>query len=185
MSEPTTPTPSQPDVSAPLLPPDGVWGEFVSLWTPQQIAEAARTLSRRGKLPGYEPGTDGAAFAFTAFGAPMDYRVVAVARAEGAGTRVTFHAKMRPKLPVAFGVVTALSIWPGAPITDSLIRSYFLSYDYPQWVTWAWYLPLTVVPLPFMLVRMLRNSRAAAFEHCTETIDILRAACGPGEPGRS
>lgn len=167
---------SQPPVPA---IPTGAWGEFTTARPAAEVSEEARRLSKRGKLPGFEAGgLPGVLFKFAAFGAPIDYQISAVASDAPGGTRVAFHAAATKKVPLTFAVITLISIWPGAPITDSLIRSYFTSYDYPTWVTWAWYFPLTVLPLPFMLVRMFRNSKRSAFEHCAESIEILRAAVG-------
>lgn len=175
MSHTPASTHSQAEHGAAEAP--GAWGHFVCGVSAERVRDTARTLSRRGKLPGFEGGGPGGElFSFAAFGAPIDYRVAAVASADVTGTRVAFHAKARMKVPLIFLLVAAASVWPGGPITDSLVRSYFPSYGYPQWVTWAWYLPITVLPLPFMFWRMWKNSKAAAHEHGVESIEVIRAA---------
>lgn len=151
---------------APAPPPD--------LATPLESAEVLRrleSLSRRGKLPGFEPGRGGVLFATAAFGEPFDHRLEA--RAEGAGpTTLRYSLRMLRRLPLIYTVVIALSIWPGVWLTDSMLRAYFDSYDYK---TWMWYLPITVLPLPPMLVRMVRRSRAAAAEHAAELAERIAA----------
>ncbi len=177
MSQAFDPTPLQEQPGDGAMPPSGAWGGWSVPQNPAEVLEAARRLSKKGKLPGFEAGTEpGVLFTFGAFGAPIDYRVSAVASQSSPGTRIAFHARATRRVPVIFGIITLVSIWPGAPITDSLVRSYFTSYDYPSWVTWAWYFPITVLPMPFMLWRMVRNSRRSAYEHCVESIAIIRAA---------
>jgi len=142
-----------------------------ALATPLDAAEVLRrleALSRRGKLPGFEPGRDGALFTTAAFGEPFDHRLEA--RAE-AGT-LRYSLRMLPKLPAIYAALIAFSIWPGVWLTDSMIRAYFDSYDFP---TWIWYMPITVLPLPPMVLRMLRRSRAAASEHAAELAQRIAA----------
>jgi hypothetical protein len=43
-------------------------------------------------------------------------------------------------------------------------------------VTYAWYIPLTVLPLLWMIPRMVRKSRLAAYAHAQEQIETLRTA---------
>ncbi len=176
MTEPPNQAPHADAATALIAPPKGPWGQVRTPLAPDAITDRVRALSRRGKLPGFMPQTPDGLFVFSAFGAPLDYVVTARAEREAAVTILTFLGRMQPRLPLIMAIVTVLSIWPGEPITDSLIRSYFQSYTFPGWVTWAWYLPLTVVPLPFMLIRMCKNSARSAYAHAIESIAIIEEA---------
>jgi len=159
---------------ASAVPPTGdVWGNLATTLSVVAVVERAQQLSRKGKLPGFAKVND--TFSFAGFGEPFDYTVVARA-AEGG---LSFHAKMQQKLPIIFAVVIAVSVWPGSWLTDSMLRSYFESYNFSTWFTYAWYIPLTVVPLLWMIPRMLRKSRQAAYAHTCEQIETLRAALNP------
>jgi hypothetical protein len=144
---------------------------------PDQLLAKASALAKSGKLPGFaSTGAQPPAFRFEAFGEPLDHEVRATLSTDGAGgARAVFAARMLPRTPAIFAIVAALSIWPGSWATDSMLRSYFDSYD---WNTYAWYIPLTVLPLPFAWRRMARRSRASAFEHFREKFDALALATG-------
>lgn len=133
-----------------------------------EILRRLDALARRGQLPGFEVGRDGVLFTTAAFGEPFDHRLEARA-ADGV---IRYSLRMLPRLPLIYAVIIALSIWPGVWLTDSMIRAYFESYDFP---TWAWYLPLTVLPLPPMLIRMVRRSRVAAASHAAELAGRIAA----------
>ncbi|MEO1511547.1 MAG: hypothetical protein AAFU70_05700 [Planctomycetota bacterium] len=147
---------------------------------PGEVRERLRTLSRRGKLPGFEPKGDGGRS--TAFGAPFDSSLVIGVEETGAGARVALSLERRLRLPLVFGAVFVLAIWPGEPLTDSLLKTYFESYDRwtQEWLggwfgTWMWYYPLTVPFLPPMFLGMLKKSRLAAAEHARELGERIRA----------
>jgi hypothetical protein len=151
----------------------GPWGVIDTDLGEDNIRQLAHSMAQRGKLPGFRaPGRDGAVFTLSAFGAPFDHELDARASRTDSGLRLEFHHRVLLKLPVIMGVLIALSVWPGLPLTDSLLRTYFPSYAFR---TWMWYLPLTIVPLPPLLLRMWKASRAASHEHAQETIALLRA----------
>ena len=164
-------------------PPAGAWGSVQTTLSVHDVLERARGLSRRGKLPGFVPGVNGTPsdtlFSFAAFGAPLDYVVAARVGSSVGHTALSFEPRMHRRLPIIMAVVTVVSIWPGLPITDSLIKSYFPSYAFS---TWMWYLPLTILPLPFMFMRMWKQSARAAHEHALETIEVLRTTLTLGPP---
>jgi hypothetical protein len=58
--------------------------------------------------------------------------------------------RTRPLAVWAFWVLTALTVYPGVLLTDSLLATYFLWYPRSIWFTCAWYLPITVLPVPWM-----------------------------------
>ncbi|HLP83451.1 MAG TPA: hypothetical protein VK157_03810 [Phycisphaerales bacterium] len=162
---------SLPNSPAALSAPAGAaWGAIATTSGMPVVLEKAQQLARKGKLPGF--ARTAAGFSFTGFGEPFDY--VIEARTSDGG--VSFHAAMHRKLPLIFAVIIVLSIWPGSWLTDSMLRSYFESYNFAAWVTYAWYIPLTVLPLLWMIPRMLRKSRQSAYAHACEQIETLRAA---------
>jgi hypothetical protein len=140
---------------------------------PDAVLARARALSKRGKLPGFADAPAPDLFSADAHGHPFDRRLIATAAAEPGGTRVRFRLAWKPRTPAIFGVVLLVSIWPGLPITDSLLVSYSRWYEglvSPDgWFrTWMWYLPLTVLPVPFLAVRFwklsVQSTRASAAE---------------------
>lgn len=149
--------------------------------TGEQILAGLEALSKKGKLAGFERGgpTAGgrarpADARFAAHGNPFDGLVLVYA-ADG---RADFELFMPRKMPVIFGIILALTVWPGLPITDSFLYG-FVWYErlmgMAGWLdTWVWYLPLTLLPAPFMLRSVVRKSRAAAMEHARETVERVR-----------
>jgi hypothetical protein len=59
-----------------------------------------------------------------------------------------------------------------------MLRTYIPSYKFQ---TWIWYIPLTVVPLPWYWMRMLRNSKVSALEHAQELMERIRQEVAPSE----
>jgi hypothetical protein len=145
--------------------------------TGEQILARMEAMSKKGKLAGFgRGGPEGAHAQFAAHGNPFD-GLVLVRAVDG---RADFDLFMPRKMPVIFGVILALTVWPGLPITDSFLYG-FVWYErlmgLASWLdTWMWYLPLTVIPAPFMLRSVIRKSRAAALEHARETVERVRAS---------
>ena len=138
--------------------------------SPDEIARRMLALAKRGKLPNH--ATDPKhLFRCDLFGEPLDFMLSCDASDAG-GTTLRFSATIKLRTPIIFWVIAALTVQPGMWMTDSMIRTYFTSYDIP---TWWWYLPLTVLPLPFVWIRMLRKSRLAAKDHALELIERIRA----------
>jgi hypothetical protein len=163
MNQPATPT--NPDPSpASTLP--GVPCELDN----EQVISRLDAAARRGRLPDFTKGPPGL-FTVGAFGGPFDYRLVAQRDAAA----INFSLVMKLKMPVITVIVLVLTVWPGVWLTDSMIRTYFESYDY---ATWMWYLPITVLPTPWMWAVMVRRSRAAATDHALELIERVRAEVG-------
>lgn len=141
-----------------------------------EILSRLEALSKKGKLAGFEreAGPGGSDARFAAHGNPFD-GLVLVKPGEGG---VAFDLHMPRRMPVIFGVVLVLTVWPGLPITDAFMHT-FLWYERlmgtAEWLdTWVWYLPLTVLPAPFALRSAVRKSRRTAREHAVETVERLR-----------
>ncbi len=171
MSDETPATDSPPTLSPAQIAE--MLGNLPSITTeldPAECQARAAKLSKRGKLPGYAP--DPGLFSCAAFGAPFDERLVA----QHTGSGVSFRAERLKKLPVIYAVVLALTVWPGVVFMDSLLNTWFGWYPNPWWFTWAWYIPLTALPIPWLWRSLTRKSRASALGHAHEQIARLASA---------
>jgi len=140
--------------------------------TPEAVVARLDTLARRGKLAEFRPGAHGWLFELTAFGEPFDHTLQARSARHDDATTITYALRIKPKLPWIFAIILAVSVWPGVWLTDSMLRTYWTGYDF---VTWMWYLPLTILPIPWMWKRLLSKSRLAAGAHAKELAERIRA----------
>lgn len=141
-------------------------------------------IADRGRLPGFVPSIapvpeqDGAkpaaAFRAVAFGAPYDEELLGSVFPVGSGSEVRFRMRRLRKVPVIMAVVLILTVWPGMPLTDSMLRVYFNWYKIE---TWWWYIPLTVLSLPVMWKQWM-SSHAAAVAEAKTLIERMRAEVG-------
>lgn len=140
---------------------------------PAEIIRRLEALARRGKLADFAETRGGPAiFTLIAYGQPFDYTLTASAAQEGSRTTLTYRLQRQPKAPAITAAVLAVTIWPGVWLTDSMLRTYWSSYDF---ATWMWYLPITVLPLPWFWLRVSRRSQAAAEAHAAELAETIRA----------
>ena len=148
--------------------------ELVTSLTNEGILSRLDAAAKKGKLPGFESKTGGYLFAVDAFGAMFDYQLMATTSTSEGRTRVAFALNRRPKMPAMMGVAMVATVWPGLPMTDSMLRSWIATYDsWPWWVTYAWYIPLGILPLPWMWIKWHTSSKAAATEHALEQIEAI------------
>ena len=150
-----------------------------------QICDTLERLSKQGKLPGFVRGGDGGLFSVDAQGTPFDRRLVGEASEHGGRTTVSWRLVTARKWPVGIALVLAVSVWPGLPITDSLLQTYFPG-SYGAWTsgwfaTWMWYLPLTVIPIPWFWKSTFAKVRASTLEHAVETRVKIRDALGASD----
>jgi len=138
---------------------------------PTAILSRLDALARRGKLAGFTPGHGDALFEAACFGEPFDRVLLARAAREDGGTVLRFSTRLRRRVPAIFVAVTILTIWPGVWLTDSMLTTYFSWYTIP---TWWWYIPLTVVPLFWMVPRMIRKSEGVCRESAAHQIAMIR-----------
>src|ERR1043165_9844755 len=137
-----------------------------------QIRERLLTASKRGRLPGYrgEPGL----FSVSAHGHPFDGELLGELR-DG---RIEFRIRMLRKLPIIFAVVIVLTIWPGVYLTDQLIPGQW------GWIpTWWWYLPVTIIPTPWMWRNLMGKSKRTMDGSAREGIQKIAAELGGGGGG--
>tara|TARA_R110002096_G_scaffold173781_10_gene349097 strand:- start:47449 stop:47940 length:492 start_codon:yes stop_codon:yes gene_type:complete len=131
-------------------------------------------LSKQGKLAGYVRDGDSGCAVVDAHGTPFDSDLL-IEYTEG---RVDLSLSMRKRMPTIFTVLLLFSIWPGLPLTDSFMYN-FEWYERlmgDSYSTWMWYLPMTVIPMPFVWRSSIKKSRVSAHEHAMETVEKIRAA---------
>ena len=130
-------------------------------------------MSKQGKLAGYQHQGGESRATADAHGNPFDSDLIITHSDHAVG----FDLKMRPKLPIVFAVVLVLTVWPGLPLTDSFMFNFAwyerLMGDSIQ--TWMWYLPMTVLPIPFIWRSSMMKSQKSARAHAAETIEKIRA----------
>jgi hypothetical protein len=143
--------------------------------TPQEVVMAAEKRAKQGKLAGFARGSGDALFVADVFGEPFDRQLVVRGEKIDGGTRLLFAAPMKMRLPWIFIAVIAFSIWPGVTLTHSLLVTYFSWYTIQ---TWWWYIPITVLPLPWMYKKMMTKSEHSCAVSVLEQIESVREAVG-------
>lgn len=138
---------------------------------PGAILERLGIASRRGRLAGYrnhgEPG--GILFSTAAFGHPFDGVLEARVEPIDHGIRLRFSARLAPRMPILFAAGLALTVWPGVYFMDQLMIE-FLPGVRAAVPTWWWYVPLTVVPVPWLWRATMRRTRAAIHSSARQVI---------------
>lgn len=178
--------PATPAIAAPTVARKGetAHGPPVApppIFAPMSPSEAIRRLdraSKQGRLPGFERRGE-LRFRALVYGEPFDREMLCDVRAEGDGCVLGCRLRLLKRLPTVAIALIVVSIWPGVWLTDSMIQTYFPGYPNAFWVTAVWYLPLTVVPLPWILRSMWRKSEGIAQEELVRTVGrIVRAVDG-------
>jgi len=164
-AQPTSPTPTAPEP----LP--------ISL-TPIQVCERLTVLSQSGKLPGYDDanraGRFNALFVADIFAQPFDRRLIARVEHTDQGPRLVYTVRPKLRNPAIYAIVLLITLWPGLPITDSIISSYSDWYA-AHIATWWWYLPLMALCVP-AVAKQARKSAAEAAESTAEATAKIAAA---------
>lgn len=139
-----------------------------------EVRDRLRTLSKRGKLPGYEATEANAVCSVAAHGSPFDAKL-SLHLENG---RLTFRLSLLQIMPGVFALLLIVAVWPGLPLTDSFLSS----FDWYNGLmgsigikTWHWYLPLTILPAPFAFRSAIAKSRSSAHESALEQIEKIRA----------
>ncbi|MBX3353709.1 MAG: hypothetical protein KF684_12320 [Phycisphaeraceae bacterium] len=163
-------------------------GEVVALRSPlgaKGAIDACEKLARSGKLPGFERDAETACRA-RVFGQPFDRDLfIDAAESAGSGCIVRLRTQLRRRVPVIFVLVGVLTVWPGVWLTDSLIQTYFSAAQGWAIKTWMWYLPITILPLPFAAKSMWRKSQVQAAEHFAELQERIAQAVGASKDASS
>lgn len=135
--------------------------------------------ARRGKVPGFAPGSADVLFECEAFGQPFDGVVQARAQRAGEQTTLRFSTRMNRKMPWIFVIVSILTIWPGVWVTESMLATMFPSAKWLWGTTYWWYLILSVPTTPWYLWSAFKKSRASmqadALERVAEIESLLKS----------
>ncbi len=179
---------SSPSPAAPA-PLNGDLPAVLTHLSPIEAVTALDSASRRGKLAGFHKGSPrdpSALFHITDFGAPFESVLEARSTPghDAGGCELRFSLRIKPFMPTVMVVILILTVWPGVWLADSMLRAYFTSYAYS---TWIWYVPLTVLSIPFIVLPTFRRShasaRAAALEHIVAIREIVgQPASKPATP---
>jgi len=152
--------------------------------TPQQILDRLDGVARRGRLAGFAPGEEGVLFRTDAFGTPFDGDLEARAETDGAATTLRFSTRMHRKWVWILVAVLLVSIWPGTPITKSLLASLVPSWRWLWETTVYWYLPLAVIGAPWTLWSAVSRSRREIAVSAVEMVGkVQKELAGFGKPG--
>lgn len=142
----------------------------------EAVLQRLGTLSRRGKLAGFAKGNGGVLFSAAAFGKYFDYAIDARAKNGGDGpTALEFEMRLERRMPLIFAIVLVLTVWPGCWLTKNILTMYLAETWAQPIATWTywWYLPLTVLPIPWMWRKAMRESRSAADVSSREVIQKI------------
>lgn len=135
-------------------------------------------LAKRGKLPGFHVrgvgDGDHSLFEVEAWAVPFTGRLIARHEPSESGSKLTFSTEIARRSPLIWLVVLVLTIWPGYPLTESLIATIAPASWWP-WTAW-WYLPLSVISVPLAMLPGLKKSRAMAHASAHEAIEVIREA---------
>jgi hypothetical protein len=148
------------------------------------ILERLATASRRGRLPGFEAGDRGGLFSVAAHGHPFDAVLVGHHQAGDGAGRLEFTLRLLPKMPAIFAAVLLVTVWPGVYFMDELLAQLapgIWSYStghWGLWATWYWYVPMTVIPLPWVWASLMRRSRESTRAAAEEAIGKIAIETG-------
>ncbi len=144
------------------------------------MLEAFAKRARRGKLAEFRAGAlgqHGGDFSVEAAGNPFDHRLIGTFDGDAQNTTITLRLIRLKMMPAIFAAVIIVSVWPGVWLTDSMLVTYFAWYsNWTQsmpWLTYAWYLPMSVLPLPWVWRGIVRKSRTEAVESAREMIEAI------------
>lgn len=166
---------AQPEQPATPAPDAG--GGFddirVSLSEEEALAKLGEA-ARRGKLPEYRRGgPDGALFSASALGHPFDRDLLAFAKPDNNGIRLSFALQWRKKAPILYMAAMILTVEPGRYFLETMIPG---SWGWGS-IMW-WYYPLTILPIPFAWLSFVRNSRRSTLETARESHEAILTILG-------
>ncbi|MCA9274672.1 MAG: hypothetical protein KDA29_01460 [Phycisphaerales bacterium] len=142
--------------------------------TGDEVRSRLKAMSKRGKLPGFEPEEPGALCSVAAHGTPFDSKLLI--RIDGGD--LSFECEMNRLMPCIFAVLLVVTVWPGLPLTSTFLTSFDWYNSIMASIgiqTWHWYLPLTILPVPFAFRSALMKSRRSAHESALEAIEKVRS----------
>ena len=164
--------PGQPAAPAPDAG-DGLDDIRVSLSKDEVLAKLGEA-ARRGKLPEYHRGgPDDALFSASALGHPFDRDLLALAKPDNDKLRLTFGLRWRKKAPIIYIAAMVLTVEPGRYFLETMIPG---SWGWGS-IMW-WYYPLTALPIPFMWLSFVRQSRRSTLETARESHQAIVSILG-------
>ncbi len=119
-------------------------------------------MAKRGELGGFE--RIGTGFVADVHSEPFDHRLRGVVRASPRGCEVELSLSMLKRGPLINLAILVLSLWPGMWLTETMLSTYFSGYRLTSTQTAMWYVPLTLLPLPWMIRGFLRSRETARRE---------------------
>lgn len=144
--------------------------------TQAEVLARLLSLAKRGKLAGFAQRSDGPDFETEAHGTMFDFRLEATLNTGHGASHLQFALRPVWKTPIFIAIVTILAAGPGLWLTHSMMLTYFSWYHLSLFWTAVWYEGLTIIPMPWILLRAWQKSRTAATEHAKETIAKIAAA---------
>lgn len=146
--------------------------------TPEQIINTLEEAARRGRLAGFDHNEPGIFFKTCAFSSPFDSELLAqVVPADGTA-RLTFSTRMKKKLLWAFVAILIVSIWPGYPVTESMLASIAPNHHWLWAYTAYWYLPLSVLGAPWAIWNAVKRSQNEVAVSALEMIGKIEKELG-------
>lgn len=141
--------------------------------SPDEIRQRLDIAARRGRIPGLHPGTGDRLFHVDGCGTPFDHHLTATWTPADRGTRVSFTLERQRRVPLIFAAALAATVWPGVYFMDQLIPGEW------NWIrTEYWYLPLTILPIPWFWRATARKSRQIAMEDAHSIVAKVRTELG-------
>lgn len=137
---------------------------------PDEIRAKLDISARRGRVPGLHAGSGEVLFHVDGCGTPFEHHLIGRGAAEDGGTRIRFALERQKRMPIIFAALLIVTIWPGVYFMDQLIPGEW------NWIkTEYWYLPLTIVPIPWFWRSTARKSLKIATDDATRIIEKIRA----------
>lgn len=161
--------------------PDGAARALPGLAVPlavDEILDRLGTASRRGRLPGFVPAPPGGAlFRVAAFGNPVDGNLDARPRPVDGGTHLDFTLGIPRRLSVVLAAALAVTVWPGVYFMDQMMIQFLPGVR--GWLpTWWWYLPVSILPIPWIWRSIMARARSTALQSAREMMDTLAGELG-------
>lgn len=156
--------------------------DVITKLSPPGVLARLDRASRRGKLPGFTGEHREGLCAVAAFGEPFDRLMIIKAEQNDDGrTRLRFSLKLDLRIPALLLGLLAITVWPGEPLTDSLLKTYFTWYS--DWTlgwfrTWMWYLPLTIPAIPLTWRWAMKKSNETTHQSAHEMVRKVADAVG-------
>ncbi|MFT3685963.1 MAG: hypothetical protein QM783_13755 [Phycisphaerales bacterium] len=140
--------------------------------------------ARRGRLAGFKHGSNGVLFTTCSFSHPFDGELEArVGNGSASSTDLRFTPRLKQKLIWVYVIVLLVSIWPGMPLTKSLLATLVPSWEWLWGTLPYWYLPLSIIGAPWGLYSAIKKSRAELAISSVEMVGKIEKELGAQRVG--